>query len=236
MSIVIALVAGLLGAAIGFAGGLLIATPLATVIPVSSFEGAAGTFAVLIGLIGGATGFLLAAMLTLRYQGGHRGLLAIGGRTAAILIGLAILAAIGIQIRLASIEHFPGANPQMQFEVRLPANAGIAELKGIDFEMQAGSQRSGGLLRDDWLRHDGDQPVIGGLVPLYTRTSQRMLVVSLPDAPRLIFNIKLAATPRASKTFGDWHRVDFLDDRKPDSQPRKPGKSEGYEIRYFVPE
>jgi hypothetical protein len=63
-----------------------------------------------------------------------------------------------------------------------------------------------------------------------------MLVVSLPDAPRLIFNIKLDATPRPSKTYGDWHRVDYLDDRKAESQPRKPAKSESYDIRYFVPE
>ena len=172
----------------------------------------------------------------LRFQGGHRGFGAIGGRMLAIVGVLAVIAAIAIQIRLASVEHFSGANPQMQFEIRLPDKASVPDRARIDFEMQAGSQRSGGLLNDNWLHHDGERPVLSGFVPLYTRTSQRILAVSLPDAPKLLFSIKLPATPRPTKTYGDWQRVDFLDDGKADSQPRKPNRAESYDIRYYVPE
>jgi hypothetical protein len=101
--------------------------------------------------------------------------------------------------------------------------------------MQAGSQRIGGLLRDEWLRQDGDRPVLVGFVPLYTRTSQRMLVVSRPGQPKLLFNIRLSATPSPSDNFSAWQRVDFIDDMKAESKPRKPNDAENFEIRYRVP-
>jgi hypothetical protein len=236
LSIVLALVAGIVGAALGFAAGAALGGVLAPILSISSFEGGAGYFTVLIALLGGVAGFFLCSALTLRYHGGHRGFRAIAPRIAGIVGLVMAIAAIGIAIQFANVEHFSGANPQLQFEIRLPAKASVPDRAKIDFEMQAGSQRSGGLLNDHWLHHDGERPVLSGFVPLYTRTSLRILVVSLPDAPKLLFSIKLAATPQAAKTYGDWQRVDFLDDGRADSQPRKPGKAESYEIRYYVPE
>jgi MFS family permease len=236
LSIFLALIAGVVGAALGFAAGAALGGVLATALSISSFEGGAGYFAIAVGLLGGLLGFPLGAALTLHYYGGHRGFGAIAGRIAIAVAALGVIAAIAIMVRLATVEHFSGANPQLQFEIRLPENANVPERGKIDFEMQAGSQRSGGLLTTDWLRHDGERPVLRGFVPLYTRTSQRMLVVSLPGAPKLLFGIKLASTPRAAKIYGDWQRVDHLDDARSDSQPRKPGPTENYEIRYYVPE
>ena len=68
--------------------------------------------------------------------------------------------------------------------------------KAVDFEMQAGSQRSGGLFKDEWMRREDERVVLCGLVPLYTRTSSRMLVVTLPGQPKLLFQIGLSATPK----------------------------------------
>jgi MFS family permease len=236
LSIVLALIAGVVGATLGFAAGAAFGSVLATALSISSFEGGAGYFAIAVGLLGGLLGFPLGAGLTLRYYGGYRGFRAIAGRIGVAMAALGVIAGIAIMVRLATVEHFSGANPQLQFEIRLTDKANVPERRKIDFEMQAGSQRSGGFLNDDWLRQDGDRPVLRGFVPLYTRTSQRILVVRLPDTHKLLFNIKLASTPRAAKTYGDWQRVDFLDDAKADSQPRKPNSSENYEIRYYVPE
>jgi hypothetical protein len=124
----------------------------------------------------------------------------------------------------------------MDFEIHLPASAAIPSRQGLDFEMQAGSQRSGGRLRDEWLRRDGERPVLVGFIPLYTRTSQRTLVVSRPGEPKLIFHIRLSATPAVSGKYGEWRRVDFLDDMKADSQPRRPSPADNFEIRYRVPD
>jgi hypothetical protein len=63
-----------------------------------------------------------------------------------------------------------------------------------------------------------------------------MLVMSRPGEPRLIFRIRLSATPAVSEQYGPWQRVDFVDDMKADSQPRPPTAAEAFEIRYRVPE
>jgi hypothetical protein len=176
-------------------------------------------------------------VLVFRFKGGHRSFGAIAGRGALVIAGLAVLVVAGVQIRLATLESFPGNQaPQMDFEIRLPSGAATPNRQGLDFEMQAGSQRSGGLLRDAWLRDDGGRPVLVGFVPLYTRTSQRILVMSRPGEPKLLFQIRLSATPSPSKQFGEWRRVDYVDDMKPESQPRVPTGAEAFDIRYRVPE
>jgi hypothetical protein len=95
--------------------------------------------------------------------------------------------------------------------------------------MQAGTQRSGGLLKDDWLRRDGERLVLSGFVPLYTRTSQRVLVMSIGER-KVAFRIGLAATPQVSDEFGPWQHVDLLNEEK----TRR--AADVYEIRYRVPE
>jgi hypothetical protein len=236
MTYILAFFAAIVGATAGFFLLAALGSVLAPVLGVSSFEGAAGYFAVFVlGPIGGLTGLVLGLWLVFRYKGGHRTFSAIAGRSAIVVVAIVVVAAAGVQLRLATLENFAnGPAPQLAFEIRLPANAAISR-QGLDFEMQAGSQRSGGFLRDPWLRQDGDRPVLVGFVPLYTRTSQRMLVMSRPGEPKLLFNIRLSATPTPSDSFGDWQRVDFIDDMKASSSPRRPSNAENVEIRYRVP-
>lgn len=235
MTYVFAFLAAILGATAGFFAFAALGSVFAPLLGVSSFEGAAGYFAVFVlGPLGGLAGLVIGLWLVFRYKGGHRSFSAVAGRGAAVIAAIVATAAIAVQLKLATSENFAsGPAPQLDFEVRLPPNATIAR-QGLDFEMQAGSQRSGGLLRDPWLRHDGDRPVLIGFVPLYTRTSQRILVMSRPGAPKLLFKIRLNATPTASDGFSNWQRVDFIDDMKLDSSPRRPGEAENFEIRYRV--
>lgn len=237
MNLLLALFGGIAGAVAGFFLGVGIGSLLVPVIGITSFEGASGYFTVAIGLLGGVIGLMAGIVLVLRFRGGYRRPGAVLGRTALVLGSLAALVFIGIQIRLATLERFSGnIVPQMHFEVRLPAGAAEPQRHAVDFEMQAGSQRSGGQFKDPWLRRDGDRIVLSAFVPLYTRTSQRILVTSLPGQPKLLFNIGLAATPRVSDQFGAWQRVNFVDDGNPDSQPRRPADVEDFEIRFHVPE
>lgn len=236
MTYILAFLAAIVGATAGFFLTAALGSVLAPVLGVSSFEGAAGYFAVFVlGPLGGLAGLILGLWLVFRYKGGHRTFSAIAGRSAIVVVAIVVVAAAGVQLRLATLENFAnGPAPQLDFEIRLPANTVISR-QGLDFEMQAGSQRSGGLLRDPWLRQDGDRPVLVGFVPLYTRTSQRMLVMSRPGEPKLLFNIRLSATPTPSDSFGAWQRVDFIDDMKQESSPRRPSNAENFEIRYRVP-
>lgn len=238
MGYLLALLAGIAGAVAGFFLGVGIGSVLVPILHISSFEGGAGYFVVFIGLIAGLIGGIAGIILTLRYQGGERKAGRVLGKTALVIAGIGFLVFAGIQIRLATMENFPGGNltPTLEFEIRLPAGMSAPERRKIDFEMQAGSQRSGGQLHDEWMRTEGDRVVLSGFVQLYTRTSSRILVVTLPDQPRLLFQIGLAATPRVSEDFGKWQSVNFIDEMKADSQPRKPGAAETFEIRYKVPD
>jgi hypothetical protein len=233
-----ALVAGLLGAMVGAMLGYVVGDRLVHILSISSFEGGSGYFVVAIMLLGGLIGLVAGIVLALRFGGGGRGFSALTGRLAALLALVGVLIFAGIHIRLATLENFSGGNinPQMQFEIRLPAGMAEPQRRQVDFEMQAGSQRSGGFLKDDWVRKYGDRLVLNAFVPLYTRTSSRILVVSLPGQPKILFSIGLAATPKVSDQFGAWQKVTYIDDGKPDSHPRRPTEAENFEIRYHVPE
>jgi hypothetical protein len=237
MTYLLALVAAIGGALLGFFLGAGAGSVLATALGVSSFEGASGYFAIAIGLLGGLIGLLTGGTLMLRRRG-HRGFGAMGGRLILVLAGLAALVFAGVQIRLATLENFPGGlNPQLHFEIRLPAGAPEPNRRLLDFEMQAGSQRSGGLLKDEWLRRDGERLVLSGFVPLYTRTAQRVLVMSQGDGPKVAFLIRLSATPKVSEQFGEWQAGGMVLTSPPESQPHATtGPDARYEIRYRVPD
>ncbi len=236
MIYLLALLAGLLGTVPGALLGLLLGGLLVPILGISSFEGGSGYFVVSIALAGALLGFVAGIALTLLLQGGFRGFGAVSGRLALVLGAAAALIFAGIQIRLTTQENFRGGSPQMHFEIRLPAGMAAPQRQQISFEMQAGSQYSGGFLNDSWLRQDGERAVLSGHVPLYTRTSQRFFVVRLPDRPKLLFVVGLAATPKVSDQFGAWQRVNYIDDGNPDSQPRPPNNDEAFDIRVKVPE
>ena len=235
MIYLIALLAGLLMAAIGAVLGLAFGSVLAGVFGISSFEGAAGYFAVSIAVMVGFIGLIAGIVLALWIKGGISGFFALGARTAIVVVVIAAIATAGVLIRLATVENFSGGNPTLEFEIRLPAGMPAPERSKIDFEMQAGSQRSGGLFKDEWMRREDNRAVLSGLVPLYTRTSSRILVVTLPGQPKLLFQLGLSATPKPSTEYSAWQRVSHLDDMKQDSQPRRPKADETFEIRLKVP-
>lgn len=236
MTYVLAFLAAITGTAFGFFAGMMLGGAVAALIGISSFEGEAGYFAAFIfGPLGGVIGLGLGLWLVFRYYGGYRGFSAIASRSALVLVAIAVVGVAGIQIRLATVDFNNGPAPQLDYEIRLPANAKVGERLTFDVEMQAGTQRSGGFWHDPWLRYDLDRPVLIGFVPLYTRTSQRILVLSRAGEPKLLFNIRLPATPSASDTYGAWQRVDFIDDTKADSTRRAPTAAENFEIRYRVP-
>ncbi len=236
MIYLIAFLAGAVGAGLGCVAGFALGGVLAGVFGISGFEGGAGYFTASIGILAGFIGLIAGIVLALRYKGGYRGFIALAGRTIAVLIAAAAMVTAGALVRLATVEHFSDGNPTLEFEIRLPAGMPAPERRTIDFEMQAGSQRSGGQFNSEWMRREQNRVVLSGFVPLYTRTSSRILVVTLPDQPKLLFQIGLSATPKKSEDYGKWQMVSFLHDTKQDGAPRNPRQDENFEIRLKVPD
>jgi hypothetical protein len=229
MTYVLALLAAIAGGAIGTFLGFSIAAVLAPILGISSFEGAAGYFAVLIGgPIGGLLGLVLGAVWVLRRRG-HRGFGAVAGRLGLIVIGVGLVAAAGLGVLYLSqdIANPNGQAPQLAFEIRLPAGAAAPH----DIELSTSKNRMPALMQREAARDDGGRPVVVGLVEMYYRTSQRMLVMTMADKTDVLFNIKLGSAPKHSREFSSWQRADYIGEPG-QAQPRRATAADNYEIRY----
>ena len=73
--------------------------------------------------------------------------------------------------------------------------------------------------------------VIRGSVTLDYRTTDRVVVLHLPDQPQRLFKLRLAANPGHSDQFGPWHLVDRV---ASSAGPAAREPNDAYAIRYRV--
>lgn len=234
MTYALALLAAIVGGAVGAFLGFSIAALLAPLMGISSFEGAAGYFAVFIGgPIGGLAGLLLGAVLVLRWRGPHTAG-GIAGRLGVVVIGIAgaAAAAFGVTYYVTQDTVNPnGAAPQLVFEIKLPPGAKPPGGDDWPIELTTSKNRMPALIQLETARDDGGRPVIAGLVEMYYRTTQRILVMTMPDKTDVLFDIKLAGKPKHSKEFSAWQRVDWIGEVGK-SETRRATAADQYEIRY----
>jgi len=230
MTYALALLAGIVGAGLGFMGGAAAAAALAPLLGISSFEGASGYFAVFIGgPIGAILGFVLCTVLVLR-RAGHRSFGAVGGRLAMVAVGGVGVgaAALGAFWLMRPVINTDGPPPQLVFEIRLPG-AAPASVAGYEIELQTSKNRMPGTLKAP--RQEDGRTVIAGSVEMYFRVWQRMLVLRLPDKTDVLFDVRLGLSPAHSATFGAWQRADYIGEPGKE-EARRPTPAESYEIRY----
>jgi hypothetical protein len=234
MTYLLALLAAIVGGAIGATLGVIIAGTLAPIMGISSFEGAAGYFAVFIGgPLGGLAGLVLGAVAVLRWRG-RQSAGGIAGGLGVVVIGVALVAAaaLGMVYYLSLDTVNPnGPAPQLAFEIKLPAGASPPGGSERPIELQAGKDRMPALMQRAATRDDGGRPVIVGMVEMYHRSSQRMLVMTMPDKTDVLFNIKLAGAPKHSPEFSAWQRADYIAEPGKE-QSRRATAADNYEIRY----
>jgi hypothetical protein len=227
---VFALLAGIVGAALGALAGAVIAGALASVLGVSNFEGESGYFAVFLGgPAGGALGLVAGATFVLR-RSGHHGLVAIGPRLVAIFAGV-----IGVGGALLAIFWFMrpiinagGMPPQLVFEIRLPTSSNGDPTKST-VELQTSQNRMPGTVAE--VRREEGRSIMTGRVEMYYRTWQRTLVLTLPDKTDVLFDIQLGLSPPHAKAFGAWQQAHYV--AEPGKEQARPANAaDGYEIRY----
>lgn len=97
------------------------------------------------------------------------------------------------------------ANPQLEFEVRLPAGTALPASGGdVAFELQTAVNTMPGEPRPRQFRRDGDKPVVTGDVELAFRTASRMLLVKIKDQPDRLYTIGLTAKAPHTSQLGPW--------------------------------
>lgn len=231
-----ALVAVIAGAVGAFLGGL-VASLIAAVMGMSNMEGARSYFAASIGLLTGLATMLAAAFFTLRWRG-LRGAALFAGVLLALL-SLCATAAAGFGIWYVAQPKILNANAapvQLELELMGPENSTRSELLALQAELNTKLNSA----PVDWRREENENAgaVISGYVDLYFRTSGRLLVLSLPNEEKLIFNLQLPANPKGGrfKNWSAWQSANFVDRPGATSGPQRASGAPDYKIRYRVSE
>lgn len=228
-----AVLAGVVGAVLGWGVTSVIALWIAGLCGMSDFEGGRGMFAFLaVGPLGGIAGMIAAAWLVLRRRLGPRPRGGILLRVIAVLAGIAALVAAGIWLRLASIDTYTDRlPPRLEFEVRVPA-AMASPPATVAVALDTDKNVADALLGEAW-RDDGDARILAGTVALDFKTTWRLLVVSLPGQPRRLFRLRLARDPAPTDAPGEWQPPDFIDAAGA-AHPQRASAGDPVVVRYRV--
>lgn len=204
MLYVISIMAGVLGALISWAGAAMIA----------AFPGFGSdnlTAFIVIGPLAAIAGFVTAVAFTLAIKGEVRTFRGLGVRSLGVILMTGALATGGYSLRSAVLSHLGmiAKAPAVEFEIRLPNAASAADLKReAQVELLTDQNQTLARIDDGLLATEDGRAVLRGSVPLKFRTSDRIVVLSLPSEAQRAFKLRLPANPSPSDEFGPWHMVD----------------------------
>ena len=162
-------------------------------------------------LAGVAAALAVAIMLSVYFRSGYRSrryLLTHGLAASAVLVLLAFV--------LSDIRHaaqaYLGLNPAkpaVEFEIRLPK---ALLTTAAETQVELLTDRNQKLAKvDEALAATSDgRSILKGTVTLDYRTTDRVVVLNLPDGGRRQFRLRLPATPSHSDQFGPWHLADGI--------------------------
>jgi hypothetical protein len=228
-AILIAAVGGLVGFGVFLFIGALIASFAAVPLHISTMEGGRGYFAILIGMIAGVVGFVGAVWLVLRRRGVRGVKVAVGGIAAFALIIVSAASAVGIWYSMQPhVLNRNGPEPLLRLEIRAPQNIAIF----ADATAELTTDRN---TADVVLEKADETATRRGYVPLYYRTSHRLLAVKFPNGGARLYNLRLPANPMPKKyhAWSEWQKPDFVDE--PGSTgPKRAGGGPDIEVRYHV--
>ncbi len=236
MTWLVAIIAGIVGAALGWALAFGITLAIGTLARGSDFEMAMlAMWAV--GPIGGLAGLVTGVFLALRRQGPVR-LSVVALKVPVVVLAIGGLALAGgwvLYEMRPTLGTSSSGPPRLDFEIRLPPGVVPPEQPGrIGIQLNTERNRMPGGISPARTRHEGGRTVLAGSVELYFRSSWRLLEVAMsPGDPTRIFDLKLAARPGHMTGYGPWHRVDFTAEGTEQPRPA-PSNGEAYELRYRV--
>jgi len=186
---------------------------------------------VMSGLAGTAAALAVAIALSLYLHTGYRSARDVARHGIAAVIALTLVAFVAYDIRHAAMAYL-GINPSkpaVEFEIRLP-KAALSAISDTQIELH--TDRNQRLAQvEDGLEIVGEQSVVRGVVTLDYRTTDRVVVLTLPGRAQCEFKLRLAAEPSHSEQFGPWHLADRVELA---NGPAQAGAHDAYAIRYRV--
>src|SRR5262249_45932743 len=122
MKFVLAVLAAILGAVVGYFVTATVAVAIAGLFGMSDFEGGRGMFGAFVaGPIGGLAAMVGSAWIALRIGHGPAPLATTLARVGAVIAGIAVLVTAGILLRLHTIDVYTDTlPPTLEFEIRVP--------------------------------------------------------------------------------------------------------------------
>lgn len=234
MIYLLAVIAGIVAAGVGWFITGVLAVWIAGLYGMSDFEGGRGMFAFLfVGPMGGLVSMVLAVWLVLRMGKGGAPAAAMFGRVGIVLAAIAAVVTAGILLRLYTVATYSNeAPPMLEFELRVPAATSVPVRTQMTVELHTDKNVGSGQLFSEWSTN-GDYYVIVGGVDLAVKTASRLLVVSLPEQPTRLFRLPLSRDPAATAAMSAWQHADHLDVAG-EAQPRNAPADDPVEIRYRV--
>jgi len=174
-------------------------------------------------------GFIGAAWLVLRRRGVRGVKVALGGIAALALIIVSAASAVGIWYSMQPhVLNRNGPEPLLRLEIRAPQNIAIF----ADATAELTTDRNAA---DVVLEKADDTATRRGYVPLYYRTSHRLLALKFPNGGARLYNVRLPANPMPKKyhVWSAWQKPDFVDE--PGSTgPKRASTGSDIEVRYHV--
>lgn len=231
-AILLGIVGGIIGLAAGLFLGFALGAILARVLHISSFEGGAGYFAVVIALLVTVLVAPVVILVTLYWRGTRGIWLFIG--LVIVCVSIFAVAASGVGIWYAAQPHvlnLNGPTPLLEFEVKPPDGQSVENLANVEPELDTDRNTMPGT----WRTNAPETPSVrSGYVEMYFRTSRRLFVLKLPGHEDRIFNLHLPANPMKAnyRNWSEWQKPDVV--AKADQQPTRFSGGNDYQIRYKV--
>lgn len=169
-------------------------------------------------LAGVAAALAVAIMLSVYFRGGYRSrpdLVKHGLAASAVLVLLAFAIS---DMRQAALTYL-GLNPAMpavEFEIRLP-KAVLAAAADTQVELHTDRNQKLAKVHEALAFTSDGRSILRGTVALEHRTTERFVVLNLPNQGRTQFKLRLPASPSYSLQFGPWHLADTIVPAKGDA-------------------
>ena len=229
-AILLGILAGIIGVGAGLFLGFALGAALAAAFHVSTFEGEAGYFAVVIALLVTVVVTPACVLLVLYWCGVRSIWLFLG--LVIVCVSIAAIGASGFGIWYGAQPHvlnINGPTPLLEFEVKPAAGQSLESLANVETELDTDRNTMPGYWHTDAPANSG---VRAGYVEVYFRTSKRLFVLKFPGGTDRIFQLHFPANPMKAKyrAWSEWRNPDFV--AKAGERPTRPSGGSDYQIRY----